>query len=196
MPDAVDVNVVALVSGQAPHGSGQLIDRVGHHIRQPGDQGGDQDFCHGLLLLRCSGGQSTVLVDFVDLRQVFRDGTGHLRQLQVASLNGFDRVDVVAELELFIALEEARLEGLVALQKLEHGIVGVNHAGIRDGAEQFVIGGHRVGVAIVPLVGSGGGVARDDARCGGSSSCRSETVQCGRRARERVWPIRNRSWRV
>ena len=76
---------------------------------------------------------------------------------------GFDGVDVVAEFKLLIALEEARLEGLVALQELEHGIVGVNHAGIRDGAEQFVIGGHRVSVAVIPLVRAGGGVARDDA---------------------------------
>lgn len=65
---------------------------------------------------------------------------------------------MVAEFKLLIALLHARLEGFLAFEEFEHGIAGVNHAGIRDGVQQFVIGGHQVAVAIVPLVGAGGGV--------------------------------------
>ena len=79
--DDVEGNTVALVSGEAEDRCGKLVDRVGHHVGQAGDEGGDEDLGHRFLLLGRGGARPAVGVDLVELRDVFRDGAGHFRQL-------------------------------------------------------------------------------------------------------------------
>ncbi len=162
--DDVEGDAVALVPGETEDRGSQVVDGVGHHVGQAGDEGGDENLGHRFVLLGRGGARPAVGVDLVELRDVFRDGPGHLRQLQVACLDLFDRVDMVAELELFIALQDARLEGFLAFEEFQHRVVGIDGTRVCHGAEQFVVRRLRIRVAVVPLVRARGRVSRDDAR--------------------------------
>ena len=73
-------------------------------------------------------------------------------------------MDVVAELELLVALKNSGLEGLLAFEEFQHGVVGIDGVRVGDGAEQLVVRRLGIRVAVVPLVRTGCRVSRDDAR--------------------------------
>ena len=102
--DRVDRDAIGFVAGQAAHGCREFINRVGHDIRQPGDEGGDEDVGHRLLLFGIAGRRPAVGVNLGDLGQVLGDLARHFRELQVPRSDGLDRTDVVAEFLFLVAL--------------------------------------------------------------------------------------------
>ncbi|MFT7301713.1 MAG: hypothetical protein ACI8UZ_000548 [Akkermansiaceae bacterium] len=164
----VDGNVIAFISRHAFDGGGKFVDGVGDDVGEAGDEGGDEDVGHGLLLLGGAGIESAFGVDRGELGEVFGDGAGHFFELLVAGADGLDGVDVVAEFEFFVALEDVGFEGFLTFEELEHGVVGVDGIWVVDGFKEFVVSSLRVGVAVVALVGGGGGVAGDDASTKGT----------------------------
>lgn len=93
----------------------------------------------------------------VELRQVLVDGVAESRDFLISLLDGIERQDLVFDLQPFLAVQALQSEYFLVAEVAEQRVVGGNHFLIQHRLEQLVVGCHRVGIAVVPLLRAGGG---------------------------------------
>ena len=77
----------------------------------------------------------------------------------VTVADGLQGVDLIADLEPFVTIQPFELAALLVVQVVEKGAVGFCLGSIGDRLEQFLMGRHGVGVAVVSLLGRRSGIA-------------------------------------